>query len=227
MYLREGCAQDLPQIADISSEALWNDEIVKYLAPFREQYPQSHRDHYLHLVRKRYFGGDRLLVVVLDGDKSCERQAKDYIVGFAFWSNLSVTSSGSSARPSFFSWLEHFSLWLEGQARWYLYMDRSFDKRNLSRFWQLLGEQDFFDVANDCVELEMLCVRNHFQRQGIGTMLLDWGLKEASRHDMPVKVAATSCGRALYEKHGFVETRQLHFEAGQFTWSSMTWHPPK
>jgi hypothetical protein len=85
MYIREGLLQDLPYIADIGSEALIEDEITEYLAPYRKAYPLCHRDENLYRMRKRFFAGDELIVVATDqGDKTWT--GKDEIVGFAFWS---------------------------------------------------------------------------------------------------------------------------------------------
>lgn len=226
VYLREGCTEDLSQVADISSEALWHDPIVHYLAPFREQYPRSHRDHYYYLVRKRFLGGDKLLVVVAKEEKSCNGQSKELIVGFAFWSNAETSPHVNFSQSSFYRCLQRLSLWLEGQMRWYLRMDRSFDRDRLHRFWHILRQSAFFDPLDHGLELEMLAVRSYWQRRGIGTMLLRWGLEMAKDRMVPVSVAATICGRALYQKLGFIESRQLYFEEGHFTWYAMIWDPP-
>lgn len=92
MHLREGQLEDLPYLADIATEALWNDEIVQYLAPHRVKHPESHRDNYLYRTKRRYFEGDRLIVAVTDEtDESWT--GKEVITGFAFWSDTLGTST--------------------------------------------------------------------------------------------------------------------------------------
>lgn len=93
------------------------------------------------------------------------------------------------------------------------------------RFWDLLGQNPFFEELPEYWELEVLAVRPTFQRRGIGSVLLAWGLEQAAFHDLPVVVAATSVGEGLYRKHGFTETGRLHFPATNFSWAAMVWHP--
>lgn len=99
MYLREGRLADVPYVADIGCEALWNDEIVQYLAPNRASYPRSHRDNYLHRTKKRFFAGDRLIVAVTD-DGDAAWRGVEKVVGFAFWSDTKGTSKPQSLPAS-------------------------------------------------------------------------------------------------------------------------------
>jgi len=99
MHLREGTSDDIPYVADIGCEALWNDEIVQYLAPNRAKYPRSHRDNYLYRTKKRFFAGDRLIVAVTDDGDEAET-GKEKIAGFAFWSDTESTSKPQSLPAS-------------------------------------------------------------------------------------------------------------------------------
>lgn len=100
MLLREGKLEDLPQVADIGAEALWNDEIVQYLAPNRNKYPLSHRDHYLHRTKKRFFAGDRLVVAVTD-ERDDSWSGTEEIAGFSYWSDTLNTSKPGVLPTSF------------------------------------------------------------------------------------------------------------------------------
>jgi len=99
MYLREGVLDDIPYVADIGCEALWDDEIVQYLAPNRARHPLCHRDNYLYRTRKRFFAGDRLIVAVTDNEDDAWK-GKESIVGFAFWSDTMSTSKPRSLPAS-------------------------------------------------------------------------------------------------------------------------------
>lgn len=94
MHLREGRLDDLPYIATIGSDALWDDEIVQYLAPHRSKYPRSHRDNYLFRSKRRFFGGDRLIVAIADEyEEKIIGCVYGEIMGFAFWSDTLNTSA--------------------------------------------------------------------------------------------------------------------------------------
>lgn len=92
MHLREGRLSDLPYLADIATQALWNDEIVQYLAPHRVQHPECHRNNYLYRIKRHYFQGDRLVVVVTDQSDG-RWTGEETIAGFAFWSDTLGTST--------------------------------------------------------------------------------------------------------------------------------------
>lgn len=100
MHLREGTLRDLPYVADIGSNALWDDEIVQYLAPNRAKRPLSHRDNYLYRTKKRYFAGDKLVVAVTD-EQDVSWAGRDVITGFAFWSDTMDTSETRPLPASF------------------------------------------------------------------------------------------------------------------------------
>ena len=110
MHLREGTLADVPYVADIGCEALWDDEIVQYLAPNRASYPRSHRDNYLHRTKKRFFAGDRLIVAVID-DKDEAWTGKEKVVAFAFWSDTKGTSRTQPLPASFLGNGEKYSWW--------------------------------------------------------------------------------------------------------------------
>ena len=122
------------------------------------------------------------------------------------------------------SGFEQFSLSVEGLYRWYFNIDRSYDKLRLAKFWQTISENPFFEDITQYWELEMLAVHPAFHRQGVGSMLLSWGMVQASRHRLPVVVAATSNGEHLYKNHGFTECRRLDFDNKGSSWTAMVWY---
>jgi GNAT superfamily N-acetyltransferase len=54
-----------------------------------------------------------------------------------------------------------------------------------------------------CYYLDNLCVDFRYQRLGIGTLLLKWGLEMADQHKLWVGTEAGPKGFGLYLKHGF------------------------
>ena len=64
-------------------------------------------------------------------------------------------------------------------------------------------------MANS-IEVSWLAVRPEFQRRGIGSALLEWGLVRAKRHGCGVNVVAISDdAQAFYEHHGFKVTKVI------------------
>lgn len=105
-------------------------------------------------------------------------------------------------------------------------IDRSYDKIRFAKFWNVLGRYPFFEDIADHWELELLAIHPTYQRQGLGSKLLTWGMKEAALNQMPVVVAATLNGEHLYRKHGFNECGRIDFEQSTFCWTAMVWTPP-
>lgn len=56
-------------------------------------------------------------------------------------------------------------------------------------------------------------VHPRYQNQGIGSLLVKWGLDQASKSGAPVWLEATPQGRRLYEKHGFELVDELFVPA--------------
>lgn len=121
---------------------------------------------------------------------------------------------------------EQFVLRVEGLYRWYMNIDRSYDKIRFAKFWDVLARYPFFEDITNYWELELLAIHPTYQRQGLGSILLNWGMQQASLYQLPVVVAATFNGEHLYRKHGFKECGRIDFEQSPFCWTAMVWSPP-
>lgn len=115
----------------------------------------------------------------------------------------------------------------EGVYRWHLNLDRSYDKLRFAKFWQAISDNPFFEDIGHHWELEVLAVRPAFQRRGVGSVLLSWGMAQASCYQLPVVVAATSDGEYLYKAHGFQECGRIDSEDSYFSWVAMVWYPER
>ena len=58
------------------------------------------------------------------------------------------------------------------------------------------------------VELSTLNVGTSYQRKGLGGRLMDWGINELERRQVPGLIVATEAGYELYSKRGF-EGREI------------------
>jgi ribosomal protein S18 acetylase RimI-like enzyme len=62
----------------------------------------------------------------------------------------------------------------------------------------------------------MLMVSRDCQRQGIGTLLLDAGLREADDAGLQCILGASPEGQGLYKKYGFVEFEQMSLNLWEY-----------
>ena len=53
------------------------------------------------------------------------------------------------------------------------------------------------------IKLYLIAVSPQCQRQGIGKMLLEWGMHEADEQGVPIVMGASPVGEGLYRKCGF------------------------
>jgi N-acetylglutamate synthase-like GNAT family acetyltransferase len=70
------------------------------------------------------------------------------------------------------------------------------------------------------IELSTLVVSPEWQRRGIGTVLMENGLKEADELGLQTVLGASKKGKGLYKKYGFVEfevtdVRLREYEGGE------------
>lgn len=64
--------------------------------------------------------------------------------------------------------------------------------------------------------LTTLKTREPFQRNGAGSMILQWGLKEAAKEQVPAYLEAAPDAKHLYEAHGFREVGTDVIEGAKF-----------
>ena len=88
--------------------------------------------------------------------------------------------------------------------------DRSLDPSKLTQF--LSEVTDDFSTIPEMWKLEYLCVHVDFQRQGIGSMMLDWGKEQAEKEGCPVGLESSEVARPMYLKNGFREYGAMHIK---------------
>lgn len=62
----------------------------------------------------------------------------------------------------------------------------------------------------------MISVHPIYQRQGIGSMLLEWGCRDADNHHRDCFVMASPAGIPLYTKFDFKVVGQVYTSKGTF-----------
>lgn len=95
---------------------------------------------------------------------------------------------------------------------------------------QALGIRDDGNIASirQHIELQTLYTHPSYQRRGIASALLVWGVDEADRLGLIVYLSASTEGRALYEKFGFecvsTFTMGVHKDANDDTQEFTVWY---
>lgn len=86
---------------------------------------------------------------------------------------------------------------------------------------KILGEHGIEDMWY----LKILCTSPGYQRQGIGAILVDWGLNHARVRGEKVYLEASEFGKGLYIKKGFKEVGKIVLSDGVTTLPCLLWDP--
>ncbi|KAK9894359.1 hypothetical protein P389DRAFT_95475 [Cystobasidium minutum MCA 4210] len=89
-------------------------------------------------------------------------------------------------------WNPNLAAMFDRYARWLQIRNEAYDKFILPE-----------DTERGYYTLGLLATLPEYERRGIGTMLLRWGLDKADQDDVAVYVSASPAGAGLYTKQGF------------------------
>lgn len=256
MHVRPGTQKDLCDYARVKSLAMWNDEIMAYVAPYKDQYPDSYVRYCLHRTKIRWYRGEFLFLCVSDHNDA-DWSGEEVIMGGAYYS----TTVKTVQTPVQSGWLgnkfEQLALSLTGQYASFFGLDRSADPKAERAFRETLAAdvfRSYFEslpveqkeaMQDQHWELESLETHPDFRRRGVATALLQEGFGRASKDGVPLVLSASVVGEKLYLKAGFREVNRLSmvplgqyldeglnekdFDQGKergLTWAAMAWEPP-
>lgn len=88
--------------------------------------------------------------------------------------------------------------------------DKSLDYARLAHFHSSASED--FAAIPEMWKLQNLCVHVDFQRQGIGSMLIDWGKEQAQIEQCPIGLESSVAARPMYLKNGFRKYGKLNIK---------------
>ena len=83
----------------------------------------------------------------------------------------------------------------------FFHLDPSLDYARLETFRHTL--RDSVGKDPDLWKLWLLCTATTFQRRGIASMLVDWGIETAIEENRPIGLASSAMASGLYLKKGF------------------------
>lgn len=244
MHIRPAQSSELAELATIGRDAMFNDELTAFLAPYRYQHPECLRQGFLRRAKKRFYEGHLMLAAVTDARDSCW-DGREKIVGY-----LSATSSkqdAESEKRSWFSWnclypraypgtawsiladiclaLELQLLRLEEGFIWYTRADKSLARQKWLQFQASVSERGPLDEFEEYWEVDHLSVDPSYHRRGIGSALVEYVKEIASQDRLPVVLLASDVGAPMYKKLGFVDLGPFEMGAGCYA-TAMVWQAP-
>lgn len=242
MHIRRPQATDLSGMAKVASDAMFNDAVTAFVAPYRYQHPECLRLGFLRRARRRMYSGKYLLIAVTD-QQDPDWDGTERVVGY-----LSATSTkrkAEQARQSYFSWnskllmctafvfllmfpdLELAAVWLETFFIDISGADRSMSPQNQRIYvkaFQAAYNHGPFANLPDFWDVDFLVVDPAFHRRGIGTALLERVQNSAAEEGVPVTLLASVMGSHLYRKAGFTGLGEVKIGLYHL-FEAMIWYP--
>ncbi|KIW14235.1 hypothetical protein PV08_07017 [Exophiala spinifera] len=214
IQIRPATKSEIPTISNIAATAFWNHpDVVRYY-PKRGKHPQAFVHGYERVLEEHlYSSGARLLIAIHVPDGPTNENATKSIVGFAAWQRYGDSDCAEEWKKR--SWSTRlFSALLT--VRNFATIDRSY-LGPLQR-WELHRkstetEEEIGDVQVKETEdhwcLHVLAVQPEWQHKGVGTALLDWGVKEAMREEVPLLLWASVVVEGFYRAHRFTHVKKV------------------
>ena len=119
-----------------------------------------------------------------------------------------------------------------GMAKWNVYDNHLPDLNKVDEdnknYWETKEDQafseamvqDFLKTRNgaitrtggNIVSLDILAIDPQYQRKGVGSALVEWGVEKADTMKVEAVVESSVFGKGLYEKHGFEFVKDVRLE---------------
>ncbi|KAF7596891.1 hypothetical protein BBP40_011936 [Aspergillus hancockii] len=105
---------------------------------------------------------------------------------------------------------------LEKVAKHMDYAPRPMNEAVFEGFRRMFAESRKKRCRADDILLDLLCILPGHQGKGLGSIMLEWGIKKADAQDKRVYLESTPDGMGLYKKYDFELVEEVMFEYGQF-----------
>lgn len=201
---------DVAAVGRIASDAFIEDDLFAWLHPRRHTHRASWDSYVMQRCRRRiHEPALHSFVAVLD-HRDAALGPVGTVIGYAFWERIGPKDNSTAfawrqTNTSFVDWLERK---LIGWEMWYTDLARLDSSVERSRVASLIAafahQDDYFNThAPEHWHLRVLGVAPKYQRKGVGHLLVEWGLQNAKREDVPAALEASTNGGRLYAKLGF------------------------
>ncbi|CAG9986301.1 unnamed protein product [Clonostachys byssicola] len=203
--LRRAKGQDLPQMLEVETSALVDDEVTVRCLPdyFTPAGGQVRMHGYREVLHE-------ITVAELTDDQG---RSTGKILGWARWvRRLAPTAPSRSSmhrqRP-----LRRVVLYPDGfPANGDRLFAAGYFQANLDNKAEIVGQQRHWFLST-------LFVRREEQGRGVGSMLISVGTEAADKEGWPAYLNSSPVGKSLYERHGFQTVR-----TSWFTEETTTYH---
>ena len=238
MHTRPYHPEDLPRLADITCHANLSEALTRFIRPHIATYPLSYWQT-CHRAVSSATAASGVICFVAETDEG-------EVVGYAIWERkgegpvarkwrrrrsgrgmLLVVEKQVVGRMADEGVIGLEATLLAVRDAWsdFFHLDWSADYGRRTPVVAALGKEWDPEVFAECWELGGLMVAVERQRQGIGAMLLRWGLEQAEAEGVPCCVQSSEVGVGFYEKAGFKAFEVLLFEGTDIRMPRMIWEP--
>ena len=242
MRIRPYQPSDLPDILTWSPQGKFSDTLAMYLTREPERFPNSYKEGIRRFLRDASINpGESCWVVVNEpGDTpTTANNARpapppNTALGLAFWHRMGKSETAKKWQRANATWGHAVERVLnKAEAAYYLYYPGarpSWNKESMKVIEPLLHEPWEPSIFDECWELDLLAVDEDWHRQGAGSLLVQWGLQQAGKENVPAIVSSSVIGYRTYEKNGFKPMKRFgfdqYFEVGGNGMWRLVWEPP-
>ncbi|EWC43685.1 hypothetical protein DRE_01572 [Drechslerella stenobrocha 248] len=195
-------AQIRARLTDIAVNAFADDDSFAWRYPRREEYPAHNRALFAGYLNDDLLNPSAWVVAAyLDGQ----------IVGYATWQRKGapLESMDEPARDCWLQRTERALLGLQQRASAFLFPNPGafMPAVNLMRrsFVDSAAQLDALPNFATYLHLNVLAVDPAYQRRGVGSSLVTWGVTKSHHNDIPCALESSRAGKKVYMKCGFKE----------------------
>ncbi|KAF3905678.1 hypothetical protein ABW21_db0209328 [Orbilia brochopaga] len=188
------------RLADIAATAFAGDDSFEWRYPGREKYPAHNRTMFSRYRAAELLDPSAWVVVAYVGDK---------VAGYASWSRKGEPLTDEAERDSWLQRTERYLLGLEQRLASFFFPHPAAFPPAIALMRQCFADTaaqlDALPNFSTYLHLNILAVDPAFQRRGVGSRLVSWGVAKARRDGIPCALEASQAGKKVYLKSGFTE----------------------
>ncbi|OKL62720.1 hypothetical protein UA08_01364 [Talaromyces atroroseus] len=224
---------DVDAIVQIAVDVIPQEPQVLYQYPYTDKFPEDcyrcTTEEIKGFVENASPASDILVMVAeVDNEKSPSGKT---IIAHTVWDLMAVGNKKAAALReelgSVNDTADKFDCSDRRDADWNRI---EYYSRIISRItWEYLEPTDRTTLPRTYIHLIRVATSPQWQRHGAGTLLCNWGIDVAQKHNLQIGLFATPSGRGLYTKLGFQKLTtafvQMPEEKENVSMTVMKWYP--